>query len=160
MPNLSEDLVCLASLPPAGPQHWVWSSLSAAVLLWALLPARHTTNKQILKQTNSCQQTNSLMYFLLLLVPGAHCHGNMVLPSSWLDPGGRIGMRPQLQCQAVFSACMWFTNFTNIPGSPRYCTLHCKFTILYVTALQMQCTALYYTVLYCSCTVQHCTVMY
>ena len=102
------------------------------------------------------------MYFLLLLVPGAHCHGNMVLPSSWLDPGGQIGMRPQLQCQAVFSACMWFTNFTNIPGPPRYCTLHCKCTLLYITALQMQCTSLFYAVLYCSCTVHHynCTALH
>ena len=149
VPSLSEELVWLASLPPTGPHHWVWSSLFAAVLLGALLPARHTVNKHQFKQTNSFHQTTSLMYLLLLLVPGAHCHGNMVLPSSWLDPGGRIGMRPQLQCQAVFSACMWFTNYTNIPGPPRYCTLHCKCkcTARNCTANAMQCTLLHCTVL-------------
>ena len=30
---------------------------------------------------------------------------------------GQIGMRPPLHCASTFSTCLWFTNFTRIPGS-------------------------------------------
>jgi len=42
----------------------------------------------------------------------------MLYPSTWFDAGGKIGMRNQLHCGGVFSACDWFTNFTFIPGHP------------------------------------------
>ena len=29
---------------------------------------------------------------------------------------GQIGMRPPLHCASTFSTCLWFTNFTRIPG--------------------------------------------
>ena len=45
-------------------------------------------------------------------------HGNMLLPTTWFDAGGKIGMRNQLHCGGVFTACMWFTNFSFITGEP------------------------------------------
>ena len=47
-----------------------------------------------------------------------HSHGNMMLPTTWFDAGGKIGMRNQLICSGVFAPCNWFTNFTFIPGKP------------------------------------------
>merc|ERR1711872_381319 len=46
-------------------------------------------------------------------------HANMVWPHTWFDQGGYIGMTPGLQCAAGNpGACMWFTNYTFIPGYP------------------------------------------
>jgi len=50
-------------------------------------------------------------------------HANMVWPYTWFDEGGRTGMTPGRQCAQWSSvgygaACMWFTNYTMIPGSP------------------------------------------
>jgi len=53
-------------------------------------------------------------------------HGNMVMPITWFDAGGKNGMKSGRQCNSgqwlpkgrpAFS-CMWFTNNTQIPGEP------------------------------------------
>ena len=61
----------------------------------------------------------------LLLLPLLHGpvsvqgHANMVWPYTWFDQGGYFGMTPGMQCSAGNpGACMWFTNFTMIPGNP------------------------------------------
>ena len=61
-----------------------------------------------------------MVLVLVALVTGVQAHGNMLLPSTWFDEGGRIGMQPQLHCStSVFSACEWFTNYTfHSGGSP------------------------------------------
>jgi len=45
-------------------------------------------------------------------------HGNMMLPTTWMDRGGKIGLRNKMNCGGAFSSCLWFTNFTFIPGEP------------------------------------------
>merc|ERR1719347_2145846 len=45
-------------------------------------------------------------------------HGNMMLPTPWMDPGGKIGLRNKMNCVGAFSSCLWFTNYTFIPGKP------------------------------------------
>merc|ERR1712037_84338 len=60
----------------------------------------------------------NMVLFLLLLISKADAHGSLVLPPPWSDDGGQIGMRPPLHCAATFSTCLWFTNFTRIPGAP------------------------------------------
>eukprot|EP00090_Calanus_glacialis_P011397 TRINITY_DN19804_c0_g1_i1.p1 TRINITY_DN19804_c0_g1~~TRINITY_DN19804_c0_g1_i1.p1 ORF type:complete len:365 (-),score=92.73 TRINITY_DN19804_c0_g1_i1:268-1362(-) len=47
-----------------------------------------------------------------------HGHGNMMLPTTWMDAGGKIGLNNQMNCGGVFSSCLWFTNFTFIAGKP------------------------------------------
>jgi len=58
-------------------------------------------------------------FFLLISFPLAiHSHGNMMMPTTWMDPGGRIGLRNQKNCVGTFSSCLWFTNYTFISGKP------------------------------------------
>jgi len=56
-------------------------------------------------------------------------HGNMVWPPVWWDIGGEIGLTPGQHCysgseysfgDAAKSGvnCMWYTNYTHIPGEP------------------------------------------
>merc|ERR1711872_284396 len=65
----------------------------------------------------------SVTYILpLILAPlGVLGHGNMVWPNTWFDQGGWVGLTPGGQCRAAglgVASCMWFTNFTFIPGQP------------------------------------------
>jgi len=65
----------------------------------------------------------SVIYILpLILAPlGVLGHGNMVWPNTWFDQGGWVGLTPGGQCRAAglgVASCMWFTNFTFIPGQP------------------------------------------
>lgn len=70
-----------------------------------------------------------MVCILLLLLSALPCivaHGNMVHPPTWFDAGGEIGMKPGQQCHAGHdlhghgvlhgSACMWYSNYTFIPG--------------------------------------------
>lgn len=64
-----------------------------------------------------------------LIPQTAEGHGSMVKPYSWIDTGGNIGMESFMSCNAGFdvpvapdfrmgAACLWFNNFTLIPGEP------------------------------------------
>merc|ERR1719228_1563699 len=53
-----------------------------------------------------------------LLPLATHGHGNMMLPTTWMDPGGKIGLRNPMNCVGTFSSCLWFTNYTFTPGKP------------------------------------------
>jgi len=59
-----------------------------------------------------------LLLNILFKILSVHGHGNMLLPTTWFDAGGKIGMRNKLHCGGVFSACDWFNNFTIITGNP------------------------------------------
>jgi len=58
---------------------------------------------------------------LLALADG---HGSMVKPFSWIDTAGNVGMESYKSCEAGATiidggfavACMWFSNYTFIPG--------------------------------------------
>merc|ERR1712013_398926 len=71
-------------------------------------------------QTVSMKLYNKMvldLIFLMFSFPLAiHGHGNMMLPTPWMDPGGKIGLRNQMNCGGAFSSCLWFTNYTFIPG--------------------------------------------
>jgi len=61
------------------------------------------------------------IHFLIFLtnILCANAHGNMMLPTTWLDAGGHIAMNIQKMCgDGVFSPCLWFTNYTFISGEP------------------------------------------
>merc|ERR1719233_1665849 len=67
------------------------------------------------------QNHEIMLYFILLVFSfplAIHGHGNMMLPTTWMDPGGKIGLRNQMNCGGAFSSCLWFTNYTFIPGKP------------------------------------------
>ena len=67
-----------------------------------------------------CEQMELIIVLLVFCLSPltVHSHGNMMLPTTWFDAGGKIGMRNQMLCGGVFSPCLWFTNFTFIPGKP------------------------------------------
>ena len=66
--------------------------------------------------------------FLLLLLPSARSHGNLVWPPVWWDRGGQVGLSQGASCQAgaqyAFhndsaksgANCFWHTNYTHIVG--------------------------------------------
>ena len=60
---------------------------------------------------------------------GVWSHGNMLKPYSWIDGTSHIGMTSMRQCDPGYDipkedlggfggACMWFSNYTFIPGNP------------------------------------------
>jgi len=71
------------------------------------------------------------VFIMALHLRGVPGHGNMVMPHTWMDVGGKIGAGGGLEgsCTAgwnlpglgqIFrgSSCYWFTNYTFIPGEP------------------------------------------
>jgi len=71
----------------------------------------------------------SVIFLLIsIALPYADMHGNMVSPTTWFDAGGKYGMKSGAQCHpghdlhgpgiVYGNQCMWFSNYTFIPGEP------------------------------------------
>ena len=70
------------------------------------------------------------MLLLLALPASVLSHGNMVVPYTWQDTAGLVGMTAGATCLPglgltnvapgvrVGTSCMWFNNDTRIPGEP------------------------------------------